>query len=183
MKTKKLFPGSMVLILSLLVTSCSIISKPDPTPENPTKTDLVSRGEVTTSYSKFLIKKEDMNKLEKAYMDGNYAIVKNSRGNFSDSKYVEYDLEVLQSYLQYVAEKARAEGVKQPKIRIAFGQYPKNDVISKEQNSKYKGYQTVFIVPVDERNGEKDPVDSTNATNNMMRGTDGLDYGTLKPPY
>ena len=187
MKTKKLFPGSAFLMLSLLITSCSILSKPEPKPQ-PINDPLTIEGGTTsrgisTNLSDFTIKKESIELLEKSYLNGNYKIIKNSKGNFSDAKYVEYDLETLKQYINYVDRKADSLNVVKPKIRIAFGQYPSDRVIDRRQKKKYMGYQTVFMVPIDEINGEKNPADSSSVTNNMMRGADGLDYGTLKPPY
>ena len=182
MKTKNLFLGSAGVVLSLFVTSCVTILKPDSKPVVEDSGRMVSKVE-STAYTSYLISKKLMDQLEENYVEGNYAIISKSKKGIEDTKYVEYDLDVLRGYLDYVAQQAVEKNVKSPKIRIAFGQYPNTGVIDKRQKREYAAHQTVFLVPIDEENGDKTDVDSTSATKGAMRGTDGLDFGNLKPPY
>lgn len=114
--------------------------------------------------------------LSQEYDRVNYKTINDSRAkNQPDAKEVVFDLDVLEGYLQYVRARSSEMGVKNPKMRIVFGQYPKDKPIDPRQDAKYLGYQTVYLMP--------DFGDTTSLGTDGKGDADGLNFGGLRPPY
>lgn len=90
---------------------------------------------------------------------------KNSRGKeiergqgYVDSREFWYSIEELQEYLDYVKEKSKEQGVKQPGIRIYFGAYPKSQ--------QKRSFSTVFLAPTKEAVAEIEENEEIDQENN-----------------
>lgn len=145
--------------------------------------------EKSESYKKHLISKAQMDILSQEYENNNYSVVNKSRNpNTPDAKAVYFDLEVLEGYLQYVKREALAKGEKIPKIKICFGQYPKEKKVDDREDDRYKGYQTLFLQPVSGDQGfqeklESDASQKTEKIEGSGSDSEGLNFGMLRPPY
>lgn len=70
---------------------------------------------------------------------------------YEDTREFWYSLDELQEYLDYVREKSKEQGVKNPGIRIYLSAYPKT--------AKKKSYSTLFLAPTKEIEEEVDAED------------------------
>lgn len=168
----------LIKILSVVVLlSCSKGQMNQNNVKNETGTT------TSDSYKKHLLTSQQADLLAQEYMKGNYAVINKSRkSDAPDSREAYYDLEVLEGYIQYVKGEAQKRGISNPGIKIAFGQYPTDKVIDPRQSEKYKGYQTVFLMPVVMKKG--DSLQNKNSTNkgDDFDGVSGLDFSELRPP-
>ncbi len=130
------------------------------------------------SYRDHLISQKIASTLSDEYEKQNYETINKSRQtDHPDAKEVVFDFEVLEGYLQYVKTKASEMGLRNPKIKIVFGQYPKDQVVDPRQSKKYMGYQTVYMIP------EFGSVESNTEITSKSVDVDGLNFGGLRPPY
>lgn len=130
---------------------------------------------------KHLISKQQSDLLANEYEKTNYVAINAKRpSDKSDSKHFNYDLEVLQDYINMIREKMEKKGIKNKGIRVTLGKYPDNDSDSR-LNPAYKGYQTIFFSPHD--------LDSSISEKNILKKADeeddlpNLNYGQICPPY
>lgn len=61
---------------------------------------------------------------------------------YVDTREFSYSIDELQEFLDYVKEKSKEQGVKNPGIRIYLGAYPKSQ--------QKKSYSTIFLAPTKE---------------------------------
>ncbi|MCZ2085531.1 MULTISPECIES: hypothetical protein [unclassified Kaistella] len=131
---------------------------------------------------KHLISKQQSDLLAKEYDKTNYEAINARRPkDKNDAKHFNYDLEVLQEYINLIREGMEKKGIKNKGIRVTLGKYADNNSDSR-LNPKYQGYQTIFFSPHD--------MDSSLSEKIALKIADGeeedlpnLNYGQICPPY
>ncbi len=63
---------------------------------------------------------------------------------YGDTREFWYSIEELQEYLDYVKEKSKEQGIKNPGVRIYLGAY--------KETERKKSYSTLFLAPTKEKN-------------------------------
>ncbi|MEN2435442.1 hypothetical protein AAH994_08540 [Weeksellaceae bacterium A-14] len=169
MKTKKNYVAYLCAAgLTFALMSCNKVS--EKRPEGAAKT--------SSDYEDHLISRKLTKRLASEYEKGNYAVI-NAKRKEPDAREAYFDLEVLEGYIAYVKKRALEKGVKDPSIKIVLGQYPKDSLIDRRENTAYKGYQMMFLVPAENPKFERAQV-SVKA--DALDDIEGLDFAHIVPP-
>lgn len=160
------------LTASALITCCVLMSCNE-------KQKSPSPNTASDQYKEHLIDRKIAQILASEYENGNYKLINANRKD-PDSREVYYDLDVLEGYLDFVKQEASKRGIKNPGVKVVMGQYPKDQVVDRRQEEMCKGYQTSYLIPVENK-----------AISKAQSGDDGdgmgdvpaLNLGTLTPPH
>ncbi len=127
-----------------------------------------------SNFKDHLIDDKVMKTLVNNFETKNYVSINSKRPSSKpDSKQCTFDLDVLADYLDFVRTEAKNNGYSNVKIAIKYGQYPEDAVLSPMQKPNTLGYQTVFLEPVVDSNG----------TGGSGAKINGLNFGSIAPPY
>lgn len=177
MRIKFFFSGTVFSVMTAMVLSGC----------NPKNNEVP----VSDSFQKKLIDKDLMLQLDSNYSANNYRHINANRPrNTPDSREYWYTLEDLEGYIAYIKKEAESKNYNVVGIKIKMGQYPIKGPFDSRLNSKFYGYQTVYLVPtvvpasaqsgdLSQGKAEADPL----FRGSEMNGVPGMDLSWSNPPY
>ena len=155
---------------------------------------------INHSYKDKLLDKKQEQILSDMYTKLNYAAINSTRDQKTpDSRAYSYDLETLQSYLDFVKREAKEKGYENLGIKIKMGQYPQTGNFDPRLDPAFNGYQTVYLVATGNKTAPKTAQiasDSERKENDTAKAKTskpgeaeeipeipGMDLSNLSPPY
>ena len=127
MKFNVIFPGTMMVILSIvaLAVSCKRTDGPLPSTDPP----------------KELISLEKANQMYKAYQ-ARFKAVTDFRDGKEDARYGWHSIDFYKNYIAYLEAEAKKANIKISGLRLYYVAYPDD-----ESAGEYRNYQTYIYVP------------------------------------
>jgi hypothetical protein len=111
----------------------------EPTKEIEAPEKIISIDEAKNGYDNYTQKRVNLiEAAEEPSKDGT---------KFVASRYGEYDIETVKTYIAYVEQEAKAAGVEIKTLRFYFSTYPDKEEYSKNKKIKHPRQNTFFILP------------------------------------
>lgn len=138
MRLFKNFHFLIILLIGLILFSCTDKHTEEPEPQNPPKQ---------------IISVERAKELYDSYSSRRVPIIQKFEGKNTDSsdynptRYIEYDFETMKNYLAYVEQEAAKANIDVKSLRIYLANNPDSDKFPNGDPIRYKKHNTVLMVP------------------------------------